>query len=565
MTLGRRLIVGSLIVVGALALLVVSIIDRRVGARLIEETTSALAREASLVALQWTRGVDADSLANRAGAALGHRVTLVDRSGRVVGDSEFDGLALDQLENHAARPEIIAATRAAFGSARRTSPSAGDEELYVAVRAALGTARVSVTTRVVDDIVGRARRDVLVAGLISMLLAMALAALLARSVSRPITELRDGANRLAAGDLTHRFALVGPGEVGDLAGALRRMADELAARIRALEAEDALMVTLIESLSEGVIAIDSRSRIARINESARRLLGTKDTVPFDSDRLPRDRVLREAITGALARREVEPAETRIDDRTLILSARPLPEGGAVVTIFDLTPLRRIESVRRDFVANASHELKTPLTVISGFAETLADDDPPAAERRQFAEAIRSNARRMQRLVDDLLDLSRIESGGWMPNTEEISVRAIAAELLQTKRLAMPPAVHTELAIGDDADRVVADPTALRQILTNLIENAVRHTERGVVRVFSSAEAGGVWIGVEDTGAGIPPVHLPRIFERFYRADPSRARDAGGTGLGLAIVKHLAEAHGGRVRAESTVGKGTSVAVFFPAG
>ena len=564
MTLVRRLIVGSLIVVGALALLVVSIIDRRVGVRLIDETTSALAREASLVALQWTRGVDADSLANRAGGALGHRVTLVDAGGRVVGDSEFDGPALDQLENHASRPEIIAATRAAFGSARRFSPSAGDEELYVAVRAPLGTARVSVTTRVVDDIVGRARRDVLLAGLISMLLAMALATLLARSVSRPITELRDGANRLAAGDLTHRFALVGPGEVGDLAGALRRMADELAARIRALEAEDALMVTLIESLSEGVIAIDGRSRITRINQSARRLLSTPDAVPFDSDRLPRDRVLRETIAEAIARRDVGPAETTIDDRTLILTARPLPDGGAVLTLFDLTPLRRIESVRRDFVANASHELKTPLTVISGFAETLADDDPPDAERRQFAAAIRSNARRMQRLVDDLLDLSRIESGGWVPNAEEISVGAIAAELLQPERWSTPE-IRTELAIDSRADRVTADPTALRQILANLIENAVRHTERGVIRVFTAPDSGGVWVGVEDSGSGIPAAHLPRIFERFYRADASRARNAGGTGLGLAIVKHLAEAHGGHVRAESTVGKGTSVAVFFPTG
>ena len=564
MTLARRLVLGSLIVVGTLVLIVVAIIDRRIGSRLIEETTAALGREARLVALQWTPGVDADSLANHSAAALGHRVTLVDSSGRVIGDSEFDGAALAQLENHAARPEIVAARSAPFGAAQRYSPSAGDEELYVAVRAPLGTARVSVTTRVVDEIIGRARADVLLAALVALLLAMALAALLARSLSRPIIELRDGAYRLAQGDLAHRFALVAPGEIGDLASALRRMADEIAARIRALEAEDALMVTLIESLSEGVVALDARSQVVRINESARRLLGAEGRVPFDSARLPRDRLLREAISGALAGREIPPAETTIDERTLVLTARPLPDGGAVLTIFDLSPLRRVENVRRDFVANASHELKTPLTVISGFAETLADDDPPEAQRRQFAQAIRSNAQRMQRLVDDLLDLSRIESGGWVPNAQRIAVRPIADELMQ-RLPALPATVRIELAIGAGADHVIADPTALRQILQNLIENAVRHTESGVVRVFTSSAADGVWVGVQDTGSGIPAVHLPRIFERFYRADPSRARDAGGTGLGLAIVRHLAEAHGGRVRAESTVGVGTTVAAFFPGG
>lgn len=564
MTLARRLLVGSLIVLGTLVLFVVTIIDRRVGSRLIDETTKSLVREANLVALQWSRGLDADSLANRIGAALGHRVTLVDSSGRVVGDSEFDRPALGQLENHSNRPEIVAARSAAFGSARRYSPSAGDEELYVAVRAPLGTARVSVTTRVVDEIVSAARIDVLLAALVSILLAMGLATLLARSISRPIIELRDGAIRLASGDLAHRFALVGPGEVGDLASALRRMTDDLASRIRALEAEDALMVALIESLSEGVIAIDTRSRVVRINESARRLLGVTKPAPFDTDQMPRDRLLREAIAGALDGRDIPPAETSIDERTLILTARPLPDGGAVITIFDLTPLRRIETVRRDFVANASHELKTPLTVISGFAETLAEDDPPDAQRRQFAAAIRSNAQRMQRLVDDLLDLSRIESGGWVPNPQEIAIRPLAEELLLPERLSLKASgVRTELAIGKGAVHVTADPTALRQMLVNLIDNAIRHTESGVVRVFSENRQEGVWVGVEDTGHGIAEAHLPRIFERFYRADPSRTRDAGGTGLGLAIVRHLAEAHGGRVRAESTLGKGTTVAVLFP--
>lgn len=560
----QRLLVGSLIVIGVLVIIVVTVIDRRVGSRLIAETTDALSREGTLIAAQWRPGLDPDSLADHVASALRVRVTLIDSTGRVVGDSEFDGVALSALENHSTRPEVVMARAAGTGSAHRFSPSAGDEELYVAIRAPLGTARVSLTTLAVDEIVGGARRDVLLAALASIVLALMLASILARSVSRPLVELSDSAAKLAAGDLSQRFALVGPGEIGDLASALRRMADEMAQRIRTLESEDALMEALIESLSEGVIALDARGRVVRINESARRLLRLPDTTPFESDWLPRDRVLREAINRALMGKDVPAAEASIDERTLVVSARPLQDGGAVLTIFDLTPLRRIETVRRDFVANASHELKTPLTVISGFAETLADDDPPEPQRRQFAAAIRANAQRMQRLIDDLLDLSRIESGGWVPNPVDVDVAKLVEELTTSERLrGLNEGVRIEVTIANDARRIRADATAVRQILLNLIDNAVRYTETGRVRIFSNRDHEGIWIGVEDTGPGIPAVHLPRIFERFYRADPSRARDAGGTGLGLAIVRHLAEAHGGRVRADSVVGSGTTVAVLLP--
>jgi signal transduction histidine kinase len=221
-------------------------------------------------------------------------------------------------------------------------------------------------------------------------------------------------------------------------------------------------------------------------------------------------------------------------------------------------------VRRDFVANASHELRTPLTVIGGFAETLLDDSLPNEQRRQFAETVLANARRMQRIVDDLLDLSRIESGGWKPNPSHVDVRAIAADALASANDRRPDTpIELGLDIGPDATHVWADPTALRQVLTNLVDNAVRHTTAGSVTVFSRRTAGGIAIGVSDTGIGIPPDHLPRIFERFYRVDAGRSRSEGGTGLGLAIVKHLIEGHGGRVAAESTVGRGTKIWAELP--
>jgi signal transduction histidine kinase len=302
-----------------------------------------------------------------------------------------------------------------------------------------------------------------------------------------------------------------------------------------------------------------------VNGVARQLLRLRDGVPFPADHLPRDRTLREALQDALRGDATDPVELRIDDRILSLTARPLPAGGgAVLALLDLTPIRRLEAMRRDFVANVSHELKTPLTVVGGFAETLADDDLPPAQRRQFVATIRNNAARMQRIVDDLLDLSRIESGGWRPAPARVDVGVVAEEATAAARdVAAARSVEVRIAC-DDAPAVLADPTAVRQVLSNLVENAVRHTFAGAVTVFTRrAPEGGTWLGVRDTGIGIGPEHLPRIFERFYRADPGRSREAGGTGLGLAIVKHLAEAHGGEVRADSRLGVGTTIEVRFP--
>jgi signal transduction histidine kinase len=396
--------------------------------------------------------------------------------------------------------------------------------------------------------------------------AIILAAIFARSVSRPILELRDDARAIASGDLARRPSLSAPGEVGELASAFHRLAEQLTARVQALEADDALLRAVSDSLNEGVIALDARQQVEHVNEGARRLLGVRDPLPFSADRLPRDRVLREALADAMAGRATDTVETQLNDRTVALKARPLDGGGAVLALFDVTPIRRLEIVRRDFVANVSHELKTPLTVVSGFAETLLDDSLPSHQRQQFAQTILSNTLRMQRLVDDLLDLSRIESGGWHPRPVDVDVDAMAADVLAG---AAPAATSKGLVLGQEIDpsarRVYADPVALRQIFTNLVDNAVRHTTSGSVVVFARpAPEGGVMVGVRDTGSGIPAEHLPRVFERFYRVDASRSRQEGGTGLGLAIVKHMVEAHGGRVVAESIVGRGSTVGAILPA-
>lgn len=437
--------------------------------------------------------------------------------------------------------------------------------MKLAQRLLLGAVLIVSVLMIVAVALYGARRDVLLSGLVALIIAVALAAVFSRQISKPVTELRDVASAIAAGDYSRRPALSAPGEVGELASAVRRMAEHLDSHVHALQAEDELLGALVESLDEGVVAVDRHRRVIRINHSGRLLLDAQAEVPFSVDLLPRDRALQDALAEALAGGVVDRVETHIGNRTLALTARPLGVGGAVLAVFDLTGMRRLEAVRRDFVANVSHELKTPLTAIRGFAETLTLELAKDEQHAEFAETIRANAERMQRLIDDLLDLSKIESGGWAPTPVSVDIAAAAAEAVAPYREASAKKGSSiKIAVDPNASTLRADPVAVRQALGNLVENAVRYTPSGgTITIFSRIDDHGITVGVRDTGSGIPPEHLPRIFERFYRVDPARSRAAGGTGLGLAIVKHLVEAHGGRVQAESRPGRGTTVSLFFP--
>ncbi len=566
MRLAQRIFLGFALVIAVLVLLVVALSSVRLKNELEKSEVQRLTREASFVAVEWATASDADALANAAGESLDHRVTLIDSTGRVIGDSEFDGPALALLENHASRPEVAAARRGYTGMSHRSSVSRGDDEIYVAVPGPRGgVARVSMSTEQLGGIVRRARNDVLLSGAIALAAALLIATTIARRVTRPVVELRDVALAVASGDLSRRPKLAAGGEVGELGIAVREMADQLSGRLAALEEEEGLLVAALESLHEGVVAVDGRRQVIRLNESARAMLGVRDATPFSATRLPHDPELHHALESALAGVQSPPAETLLGTRTVTLTARPLGGGGALVALLDTTERRRLEAVRRDFVANVSHELRTPLTVIGGFAETLVSDDVPALQRVQFAEAIRSNTERMRRIVDDLLDLSRIESGGWRPMPEMVDVSELAEEVLQSARQdRRSSAISFGTDISPEAPTVFADRTALQQILANLVSNSARYTPAGgTVTIFTRGATEGSWVGVRDTGIGISAVHLSRIFERFYRVDAARSREGGGTGLGLSIVRHLVEAHRGRVTAESEPGKGTTIAALFP--
>lgn len=459
---------------------------------------------------------------------------------------------------------------------------------FVAAALAVGGAVRDTLTTIpgvtADRAVESAVRVVVIAGAVVTILAAAAGVTVARMIGRPLSRIREAAEGLEDGAPSGVDSTLA--EVQDLARALGRAAAELRDKHGRVDRERAGLVALLEAVSEGIVQLDADSRVVRLNRAARELLNLPDNArgrPVGA--LLRGPQLRAALEGAAAGGAGEVTEVAVDDRRILVSISPQGDRGAVATLVDLTDLRRLEEVRRDFVANASHELKTPVTSIRGYAETLLGDDMPAATEREFLETIVRNAGRLQQIVDDLLDLSRLEAGRWTPDL-------VAVDIAETAERCWRPfagrAADRGVTFRVDAhatEPALADPGALEQIFSNLYDNALRHTsEGGAVRVATAkrpaADEGstpasgdtepggptGPWIVVEvsDTGSGIPRDDLPRVFERFYRVDPARSRAEGGTGLGLSIVRHLVETMGGGVDARSELGKGTTIIVRFPA-
>lgn len=424
----------------------------------------------------------------------------------------------------------------------------------------------------------------------ALVVALVAALLFGTFLTRPIARLR--ASLARAGAQPPALPDTRIAEFHALGAAIDRAAADRAARLQALSSERDVLATLVNFVSEGILQVGPDGRVIHANPAARRLLGIpQGAVGQPVSTLVRHAELRGLLERALAGRLAGATEVTLDDRRLLVGARPVEPGtgaaaeqrGTIIAFTDLTEVRRLEGVRRDFVANVSHELKTPLTSIRGYVETLMSDELPDDMQRQFLEVIRKNAERLQGIVDDLLDLSRLEAGGWRPELQIVDTLRFAQEVWAT-RAAEADRKSVGFAVEGEPAAVLADPGALSQVLANLYDNALRHTPAGghiTVRValdpaFEPAPAMAAspngraktrdWVALEvrDTGSGIPRDALPRIFERFYRVDPARSRAEGGTGLGLSIVKHLMESMGGAVTAESDLGKGTTVRLHLAA-
>jgi two-component system phosphate regulon sensor histidine kinase PhoR len=509
-----------------------------------------------------------DALADELAAAARARVTFVDMAGVVVGDSEVDAMQLAQVENHASRPEIVAALATGEGSSVRYSSTVEKQMMYVAVPVrregtTIGIARIALPLTDVEEAIGRVHASLAMGALIALLVAVVASFTAARLTSRRLLEMTDVARHMAAGDLATRTRASEGDEIALLGKALDQLADSLSRTVTELRSERDLLTGIMSSMNEGVLVVGADRRIVLTNPALRAmLLIGADAIGKSVLQVVRNADLNELLENAAHGMpgEVELELTGLVQRRALVRAVTLPESqsGVLAVFVDVTELRRLESIRRDFVANASHELRSPLTTVRAAAETLrtVDNDQEAAER--FIELIQRNAERLANLIDDLLELSRIESRDLRLDMEELDLAAVAertigqhAHRAQLKTIA----VSHDLSA---APRVRADRRALEHILGNLVDNAIKYCPEGAqVRMSAAEEPARVRIFVSDTGPGIAPEHQPRIFERFYRVDAGRSRELGGTGLGLSIVKHLVEALGGTVSVESRVGAGST--------
>lgn len=394
--------------------------------------------------------------------------------------------------------------------------------------------------------------------------------------SHHVTTMVEAAHQMASGDLGRRIPVPAEKELGTLARALNVMATNLQEKLQALEEEQARTASILESMAEGLIAVDPQGRVVLVNGSARRIFRLPPAIGegrhiVEVVRHPEVMNLlqecRECAPGVVCRRELSLQTPPVD---LMMEAVPLRVGavasGTLMVVHDVTELRRLERVRQEFVANASHELRTPLTAIRGYVESLLEgavEEP--ARARPFLEVIARHAERMSRLVDDLMDLSNIETGRLQLDRQPVFLSQMGEQVVALHRdVASKKGIGLQLEVPPDLPAVLADRDRLQQILINLVDNAIKFTPAGRVSLSAhKASSTRVEVTVADTGTGIPSIDLPRITERFYRVDRGRAREQGGTGLGLSIVKHLVHAHGGELNIESELGRGTRATFTLP--
>lgn len=543
-------------------------LEQRVEERLLEDARTVE------VALALSEAEDLAGWVDALAASTEVRVTIVAADGTVLADSQVARDGLDDLDDHSNRPEIKAA-RDGVGITRRHSKTLDTHMLYVAIPADRhegapeilrgGFIRTSVTLASVDAIIHSLRVLLGVTTLLGLALAIGMSLLASHLLTRALRRLVDHARVLMSGQ-GHRIDIFTSDEIGRLAGSFNRLAEELETTMATLAVERGQFGAILDSMSEAVLVIDERQDVLLVNPETTRLLSL-DAPPLGrplADCAVPPELLQLALDGASGRAQREFSVP--GRRTLLGRATPLREkGGTVIVLHDVTEVRRLENIRKDFVANVSHELRTPVSIVQANAETLLDgalEDPVRA--RTFVEALHRNAERLSRIIADLLDLSKLESGRYQFEVFSVELLDLvegAVEGVEGKALERSQTV--EVAVSPDA-QVTADPKALEQVLINLLENAIKYAPAGGhISVRSEERGGKVRIEVQDDGPGIQPEHRIRIFERFYRIDAGRSREMGGTGLGLAIVKHFVESMGGEVGVEAAFPRGSVFWITLP--
>jgi two-component system, OmpR family, phosphate regulon sensor histidine kinase PhoR len=509
---------------------------------------------------------DPDRVAVRAAATTGYRVTLLDSSGQVIGDSHYGEERFHRL-TEVTRPEIQPALDGDRGANVRYSTQLGEEALYVArPLPGGGVLRVAARLDEVDRALDRLRRFIIVAGILGLVIAVMMSTLASHLLLRTLREMVVTAREIASGKPRRRLDTGGESELSGLAGSLNKVAEELERRVAALARERTRLEEVLEGMSEAVLVIDGDQQIGLLNPASETMLGLDDrAVGLPLIEFVRVPALQELISPPISPRS---AEFQLPGQTRQIRASVTPRkdrDGCILVLHDVTEIRRLERIRRDFVANVSHELRTPVSIVRANAETLLDgamNDPTHGKR--LMEGVHRNAERLGRIIDDLLALSRLEARRFPIESSAVSLAELCggavaslADRAESKQIEIETRVDERLSVQTDR-------AALDHVLVNLLDNAIKYTPAGGHVILSAwSEDDQVRIEVRDDGPGIAPHHRSRIFERFYRIDPGRSRDMGGTGLGLSIVKHLVEAMGGTVGVEAAEPEGSIFWVLLP--
>ena len=503
-------------------------------------------------------------IAKEASQAADARATIIDAQGHVLADSEANP---SDMENHSTRPEFVAALHGQVGENSRTSRTVGIDFLYVAAPIPNGAVRLAFPLSAIKEVNATVMGYLLKASLLAVVIAALLAFFASRSVSRRLNAIMHFSEKIAAGDLTAR---IDPGdaldEVSMVAGALDRTARRLEQSFRALDTSRKELEAVLNSMREGVIATGPEGRVIWANRRMQELVpsGVRIGAPLVETLRDPDLLRATEDAGKSGTAHTERVTWASAGKSFSVTAAPMPGGGVVAVLYDLSEIERLEKTRRDFIANVSHELRTPLTSIQGYTETLLDGLPPdPAMTMEFLEIIRKNASRMSRLTEDLLTLARVESGEQSFRFEAVAAATLLSDAAETLR-ELVRARGSDLRIVESVDDMVqADRDTIHQVFANLVDNAAKYAPGTEVQLGARLCEKSVEFFVRDFGPGISSEHLPRLFERFYRVDKARSRESGGTGLGLAIVKHIVRKHGGAVSAASALNRGSEFVFSLP--